>query len=103
MNVRQTQKNDITALQVVLDAMDLFPEQMLPQSISDFLGNNVPADIWLTCEKDGRAIGFCYAVPERMADGAWNMLAIAARPEVQSQRRGTALFDALEKHLAIRG
>ena len=30
------------------------------------------------------AVGFCYAVPEELADGAWNMLAIAVCP----QKRG---------------
>ena len=103
MNIRQTRKSDITALQAVLDATDLFPAQMLPELISGFLANDDPEDIWLTCEQNGQAIGFCYAVPEQMADGAWNMLAVAVRPDEQSRGCGAALTVALEKHLTTRG
>ena len=37
------------------------------------------------------------------ADGTWNMLALAVRPDLQGQRLGAALVRAAEKHLQDKG
>ena len=103
MKIRPTQASDVPELQLVLGATDLFPAQMLPELIAGYLANDDQSEIWLTCEKDGRAIGFCYCVPEQMAEGAWNMLAIAVMPGEQSQGCGGALTQTLEAELTKQG
>ncbi|WP_198007020.1 hypothetical protein [Roseobacter sp. CCS2] len=70
MNIRSTTHADISALQQVLDGTALFLSEMLPDMLGGFLSDADSDDIWLTCEVDGNAVGFCYAVPEQLADGA---------------------------------
>ena len=100
MIIRATHHDDIAALQEVLNATGLFPADMLPAMLAPFFANDAPAEIWLTCEIDETPVGFCYAVPEQMADGAWNMLAIAVLPARQGAGCGTALLRHLEAHLS---
>lgn len=76
---------------------------MLPDMVNGFLFDDESADIWLTCEADGKAIGFCYAVPEQMAEGAWNMLAIAVLPTEQGSGCGGAIAKHLAAELKARG
>ena len=87
-------------MQGVIDDTELFPSELLPEMVSSFLAGDESSDLWLTCEVDGSAVGFCYAVPEKLADGAWNMLAIAVKPSLQGQGYGSALVAHLE--LALR-
>jgi N-acetylglutamate synthase-like GNAT family acetyltransferase len=83
--IRATVAADISTLQNVLDQAGLFPSEMLP----DMMGIDENS-IWLTSEADGVAVGFCYAVPEELAEGAWNMLAIAVSPDVQASGNGAS-------------
>ncbi|WP_380052056.1 GNAT family N-acetyltransferase [Falsihalocynthiibacter sp. SS001] len=97
MQVRPTQSQDIAALEAVLDQIELFPSEMLPDMIAGFLAGG--DDMWLTCTLDERVVGFCYAIPEEMAAGTWNMLAIGVLPEEQGTGCGTALVKHLEETL----
>ncbi|MGJ8627836.1 MAG: GNAT family N-acetyltransferase [Sulfitobacter sp.] len=99
MDVRYMQAPDIPALQSVLDQTELFPSEMLPDMASDFLKADRPEDLWLACEVKGVAIGFCYARPEMLADGTWNMLAIAVHPDQQGKGVGAALTRQMEQTL----
>lgn len=99
MDIRPTQAADVPALQTVLDQTELFPSEMLPGMIEGFLEADAPEDLWLTCEADGVAIGLCYARPEMLADGTWNMLAIAVRPDCQGKGAGAAMAKHLEDML----
>ena len=103
MMVRPTRRDDIAALQAVVDASELFPGEMLPDMASGFLSDDESPDIWLTCVADGDAVGFCYAVPEKLTDGAWNMLAIAVLPARQGGGCGSAIVRRLEANLTERG
>ena len=99
MDIRHMQASDIPALQSVLDQTELFPSEMLPDMASGFLKSDVPEDLWLACEAEGVAIGFCYARPEMLADGACNMLAIAVHPDQQGKGVGAALTKQMEQTL----
>lgn len=100
MNIRPLNTHDIPALQTVLEETGLFPAELLPELVSGFLtdqqGND---DLWLTCEDGGRAIGFCYAAPEPLTQGTWNMRAIAVLPLRQGKGVGAALVKELEARL----
>ena len=103
MKIRPTTHDDIAPLQAVLADTELFPSEMLPDMVSGFLSDDQSSDIWLTCEADGEAVGFCYAVPEELAEGAWNMLAIAIQPTNQGSGCGGAITRHLEAELKGRG
>jgi len=103
MIIRPTKSDDIPELMLVLDGTELFPSEMLPDMIGGFLSSADSEDVWLTCEHAGQAIGFCYAVPEALTDGAWNMLAIAVLPSNQGKGAGGAIASELENVLSKRG
>ncbi|RLJ41858.1 ribosomal protein S18 acetylase RimI-like enzyme [Litoreibacter meonggei] len=99
MRIRPTLPDDIAALQVVLNETELFPSEMLPDMVGNFLSDEESSDIWLTCEAKGKPVGFCYAVPEELAEGAWNMLAVAVLPSEQGGGCGGAIVKHLETAL----
>lgn len=103
MNIRPTETKDIPTLKIVLDETGLFPGEMLADMVSGFLSDQESREIWLTCEVDGEAIGFCYAAPEPLTDGTWNMLAIAVHPSRQSSGYGGAIVRRLETLLFDNG
>lgn len=103
MKIRPTHQGDIAPLQQVLDGTELFPSDMLPDMVRSFLAGGDSPDIWLTCDIGGSAVGFCYAVPEALAEGAWNMLAIAVLPAQQGGGCGAAITAHLEAELKARG
>lgn len=102
MNIRSTKREDIPALQAVLDATGLFPSEMLPEMIAGFLDADAPEAIWLTCEIDGQPVALCHAIPEELADRTWNMLAIGVLPGLQGRGCGRALLRQLEHVLRAR-
>ena len=99
MRTRPTQAADIPALQSILTQTDLFPADMLPNMIMGFLSGGDTDDLWITCEFESTPVGFCYAAPEQLADGTWNMLAIAIDPKHQASGCGSALTHHLENTL----
>ncbi len=103
MNIRPTRSSDIPALQRVLDETELFPGEMLPDMLAGFLSETNSGNLWLTCEADETPVGFCYATPEALTDGTWNMLAIAVLPKLQGAGHGGALVRHLEAILKDRG
>ncbi len=103
MKIRPTQAGDIAALQAVLDATELFPSELLPDMIAPFFGADTPGNLWLSCEMEGSVIGLCYAQPEELTDGTWNMRAIAVAPAHQGQGAGAAITADLEQRLKTIG
>lgn len=100
--IKPTLADDIAGLQAVLDGTELFPSEMLPDMLAPSLAGETEA-FWLTCHSEGEAVGLCYAVPEELTDGTWNMLALAVRPDLQGKRLGAALVNAAEQHLKEKG
>lgn len=103
INIRPTKQQDIGSLRTVLDETELFPSEMLPDMLSSYFGEAESQEIWLTCEISGDAIGFCYAAPEALTDGTWNMLAIAVSPTKQGTGFGGRIVEALETNLRRKG
>jgi len=96
LKIRQTKSQDIKSLSHILDSTGLFPSEMLPEMIDGFLTNEKKEDIWLSCLQNDEVIGFCYAVPEPLTEGTWNMLAIAIQPENQGMGAGSVIIKELE-------
>ena len=96
--IKPTSSGDVAALQTVVDETGLFPSEMLPEMLAPSLAGETEA-FWLTCHLEGEAVGLCYTVPEELADGTWNMLALAVRPDLQGKRLGQALVQTAEAHL----
>ena len=80
------------ALSKVLDATDLFPSELLKDMIA--ARETGDGTLWLTADDDGEPCGFCVTSPEALAEGTWNMLAIAVLPD----RQGTGIGKALVAH-----
>ena len=100
--IKPTSTDDIAELQTVLDGTGLFPSELLPGMLAPYLAGETEA-FWLTCHSDGEAVGLCYTAPEDLADGTWNMLALAVRPDLQGKRLGAELVRAAEQHLKDKG
>ncbi len=103
MTIRPTSANDIPALQSVVEVAGLFPGELLPAMVSGFLSDDPSDEVWLTCELEGRVVGVCYAVPEKLTEGTWNMLAIAVHPDMQGAGLGSAMTQHLECQLQREG
>ncbi len=103
MMIRDTRREDMPGLARVLEETDLFPSDMLPELAGAFLSGEGSNDLWLTCELDGSPVGFCYAVPEPLAEGTWNMLAIGVLQGQQGNGSGAALVAELETRLKACG
>ncbi|SPH22734.1 hypothetical protein ASD8599_03480 [Ascidiaceihabitans donghaensis] len=103
MTIKQTTSTDIPQLQSVLNATELFPGDMLPDMISGFLSDETSEEIWLTFLQNEQPVGFCYAMPEQLTEGTWNMLAIAVHPDTQGSGVGGQLTKALEDQLRANG
>ncbi|MEO1222987.1 MAG: GNAT family N-acetyltransferase [Pseudomonadota bacterium] len=100
--IKPATSDDIADLRTVVEQTELFPSEMLPDLLAASLAGDGQA-LLLTCHMDEAAVGLCYAVPEELADGTWNMRALAVRPDHQGKRLGTALVAAAEQHLKARG
>ena len=96
--IKPTISADIDALGSVLDGTELFPREMLPDMLAPFLAGETDA-FWLTCHLNNTPVGFCFTAPEDLADGTWNMLALAVHPDEQGQGLGAALVRFAEQRL----
>lgn len=100
--IRPLMHSDLPALITLIDATELFPGAMLTDMAAPFLATPEPDDLWWVFD-DGAVAGLAYAAPERMTDGTWNLLLIAADPLRQRKGIGTALMTAVEHQLGARG
>ena len=102
IDIKTVTRDDVEALQSVLGTIDLFPSEMLPDMLGAHLDGGEDA-IWLKAERGDQVIGFCYAKPEAMTDGTWNMLALGVCAEAQRSGAGAAIVQGLEQALPEKG
>lgn len=101
--VRATERSDIPAIKIVLDAVDLFPSLMLDEMIAPFFSPSPNEERWLSALVDGAPAAVAYYVPERMTRGAWNLLLIAVDPTLHNQGIGRAVMRYIEDDLITAG
>jgi ribosomal protein S18 acetylase RimI-like enzyme len=75
---------------------------MLAQLVEPYLSRGAPHH-WLVASIDEQVVGFAYAEPERMAEGTFNLLAIAVEASLQRQAIGKLLVSRLEEELRAGG
>jgi len=88
---------DIPGVQALVEAMGLFPAELLPELIAPALAG-AASDLWLVAHQQGIA-GLAHTVPEPMTEGTWNMRALGVHPRMQGQGIGAMLVEATEQHL----
>lgn len=98
MNIRPPTLGDIPAIKSVILATGLFPAEMLDEMILPFLEGTAGHAQWFTIG-DHAPFGVAYCAPERMTDGAWNLLLIAIHPDQQGQGHGARLMRHVEENL----
>lgn len=97
ISIRTAEARDVGAIGRLAETTDLFPAEMLDDMIAAYLDGS-KTDIWFVAEQ-GDLTGFGFCEPERMADGAWNLLAIGVAPDRQGQGIGALMLDYLETAL----
>lgn len=102
IQIQTPSADDIPALTEVVEATGLFPAELFPDMLRSTLQGQDDA-LWLVGRIDGVGAGFCYAIPEPMTDGTWNMLALATHPNVQRQGIATQLLQSLVLKLQTKG
>jgi ribosomal protein S18 acetylase RimI-like enzyme len=100
--IRPVVPEDIIALKAVIDACGLFPAEMLDDMTADYFRGDAGGDFWLTADA-GEPAAVAYCAPERMTQGAWNLLLIAVHPGSQGRGIGGALLREVERSLVAQG
>jgi GNAT superfamily N-acetyltransferase len=100
--IRPSVAEDTPSLASVIDAVGLFPSEMLAGMMGPYVSGTETADHWLTFD-DGAPRGVAYFVPERLTDRTWNLLLIAMHPDRQGMGHGGALLQSVEARLAELG
>ncbi|PTX55679.1 N-acetylglutamate synthase-like GNAT family acetyltransferase [Litoreibacter ponti] len=98
MTLTQTTAADIAPLQDLLDRIALFPGEMLPDMIASYL-NGDTMQLWLTLREGDKPLGFCFAEPEQLTEGTWNMRAIGVAADAQRSGHGATIVSGLEARL----
>lgn len=96
--IRKTRSEDLPELGQVVEQTGLFPADLLAPMAGPALCGQVPA-LWLSGLTNGKVTGFCYAAPEEMADGVWNMRALAVVPGQHRGELGRRIVTELETRL----
>lgn len=86
--IRAVIQADIDKIKEVVDSSELFPSEYLDEMIDDYFKNADTQDIWFTFIDDDKPVAIGYCVPEKFADGTYNLLAIGVNQD--SQRKGIA-------------
>ena len=100
--IRPTRPDDVPALKAVIDAVGLFPSDMLDEILAGYFTDPDSNHFWLTDDDNG-PVGVAYYSPERLTEGTWNLYLIAIHSDRQGQGRGAALLRYVEQALRARG
>lgn len=98
ISIRDMRRDDLSALERVLDQTGLFPADLLRSMAEPWLSGQADHR-WLTALDQQTPIGFAFAEPERMTEGTSNLLAIAVLPSKQGRGAGKALVTGLMQRL----
>lgn len=101
--IRPATRADVPALRSIIDAVGLFPSELLDAMMADYFANQSGSGhVWLTDDDNG-PVGMAYYAPERLTEGTWNLYLIAIHSDRQRQGRGAALLRYVENALRAQG
>lgn len=100
--IRPVTPDDVPVLKDLIDALGLFPGEMLDGMMADYFTNPDSSDRWLTDDENG-PVGVAYYAPERLTEGTWNLYLIAIQADLQGKGRGAAMMRYVEQALRERG
>ncbi len=101
--IRPATQADVPALKSIIDAVGLFPSDLLDDMMADYFNHQPGSEhYWLTDDHNG-PVGVAYYAPERLTEGTWNLYLIAIHSDRQGQGRGAALLRYVEEDLRARG
>ena len=101
--VRSAVAGDLVDFKSIIDGNELFPSDMLDDMMSAYLGGSATGDHWVAGEVGSQLAGVGYFVPERMTEGAWNLLLIAVEPRLQGLGIGAAIMAHAEQTVIASG
>lgn len=100
--IRPVELRDAQALKAIIDAVGLFPSEMLDDMLAGYFTGTTTNELWFTVD-DGAPKAIAYCAPELMTHGTWNLLLIAVHPDQQGKGLGAALMRMVEAELKKRG
>ncbi len=100
--IRSSIPSDLFAAKRIIDAVQLFPSELLDGMFCVDSNDSEQSEFWLTFD-DGSPAAIAYCAPEAMADGTWNLLLIAVHPDRQSEGIGARIMSYVEKKLSAEG
>ncbi len=103
MSVRKIKRDDIPALKLVLDTLELFPSEILEDMMADYLNNPESGDYWFTATENDQPISIGYCAPEQLTEGTYNLLALGVKNDIQSKGIGSKMMDYIEGILTEAG
>lgn len=100
--IRALRADDVDAVKRVIDSTALFPSELLDEMVAGFLSGSSPNDHWWVVVAEA-PVAIVYCAPERMTDGAWNMLLLAVHADRHGRGIGRDAVAAVEAQLARAG
>ena len=101
-SIRSSIPGDLSAAKGIIDAVQLFPSELLDGMFCADTNDPVQSEFWLTFD-DGSPMAIAYCAPEAMADGTWNLLLLAVHPDRQSEGIGAQIMSYVETKLSAEG
>ncbi len=103
MTIRPVTADDIAPLKQLIDAVGLFPSELLDSMLAGYLAGNAENELWLTAHRGRARLAIAYAAREKMTTGTSNLYLIAIHPSEQAKGVGTALLAEIESSLTSDG
>ena len=98
-------KSDIPKVKSIIDDNQMFPSEYLDEMTSGYFEQET-REMWFVVEhKEAGVIAVAFCSPERMTEGTWNLLLIAALRQFQGSGIGSKLMTFTEdklKKLSVR-
>ena len=99
LNIRQLIKVDLPQVASIILDNELFPPEYLDKMTQTFFDQN-SQEMWFVADSsESGVIGVAYCAPERMTQGAWNLLLIAVMPEHHGNGVGSQLIRRIEQYV----
>lgn len=100
---RPAEPRDVAAIATLAHEADLFPPDLLDDMIAPYFGGAATDRWFVATDGDDRPVGFGFCEHERLTDGTWNLLAIAAQSRLRGQGLGRAMMAFAEDHVRAAG